>query len=83
MADEKSEKPQKFQWKRYAKSVVREMYNRATKAADITKLDSQRVKDLMDKVGEWALAPKFFGSRRIARKVIRAGRKIKDMMGLA
>lgn len=83
MADEKSEKPPKFQWKRYAKSVIREMYQRAAKAADITKLDSQRTKDLMDKVGEWVLAPKFFGSRKIARKVIRAGRKVKDFLGMA
>lgn len=77
------EEVSKFSWKRLAKSISREMYKRAGQAAELTKLDPQRVKDLMDKVGEWVLSSKFLGSRTLTRKVIRAGRKIKDKLGLA
>lgn len=44
----------KFAWTRLAGSIVREMYNRATAAADLCRLTPEQRKLLYDRIGSWA-----------------------------
>lgn len=58
----------KFSWKRLSRSIVREMYNRAVKAAEITQMTTDQRMGLMDRIGKWA-------AQKIVNAVVRRVRK--------
>lgn len=57
----------KFSWKRLSGSIVKEMYNRAVKASELTRLTTEQRLGLMEKIGKWA-------ATKIVEKV--TGRKV-------